>query len=170
MNISHLGISALLCYILLNVIRPVRLVPVHPVCHLAWVAFLSVILYDCNVFQCGLYRLSHYIWSHMCNWKSNVLCSCSYILVSLPAFWIVWRDVGLFSVWIKCGTAVRILTVLWWKIWCSHSIDKNSSQDLNSFTMKWLFFLGGGGGRLVFNILGLLQGTNLPSSDAIADD
>jgi hypothetical protein len=45
-----------------------------------------------------------------------------------------------FSVWIKCGTAVRILTVLWWKIWCSNSIDEDSNQDLNPFIMKWPFF------------------------------
>jgi len=34
------------------------------------------------------------------------------------------------------GTAVRILTVLW----CSHSIDEDSSQNLNPFIMKCPFF------------------------------
>ena len=47
------------------------------------------------------------------------------------------RYVGKFSVGIKCGTAVRILTVLCLKIWCVHSIDEDSSQDQNPFIMKW---------------------------------
>ena len=61
MNISHLGRVALLCYILLNLIRPVHLVSVSPVSHLLCIAFLSVILYDWNIFKCGLCKLSHYI-------------------------------------------------------------------------------------------------------------